>query len=433
MRYFFGNNQMPDQNNPFDNQNPAPDDSGVVSNPEKPEETDNKPLSFPEDINIPPISPDMVKDSPTFAPSQTISDSAPLPNPDGSTGVPPMVPGLTPKKKFGGKKIVATILGILVLLGSLGAGIILVKQQQDIREKAGGCCQKDSDCSSYVCIMNNFCGVGSGQCGNCTANSCPKGTECKGGYCQDKPSCLGLDQVCGAPTDVCCQGLTCTIIDSFSGASACKPATTCTSAGQCLPSGGTCCTGLETISVSESSCASRRRCSTPVATPTGQPPPPPPGGGKCSDASAANCQGKNPGDICRKTFKCKALPNQIGPDNKVKCFCDDSEATPTATPSPTPGPAPRCWNIKAYDTSWNQLSASQLSGLKAGDRVRFAVSGSPANKIDKAKFKINGVDRPETSSKKPSTDEYYNEYTIPAGTTSFTINAKLHHVTLGWF
>ncbi len=117
----------------------------------------------------------------------------------------------------------------------------------------------------------------------------------------------------------------------------------------------------------------------------------------------------------------------------MKCFCDDSEATPTATPSPTPGPAPRCWNIKAYDTSWNQLSASQLSGLKAGDRVRFAVSGSPANKIDKAKFKINGVDRPETSSKKPSTDEYYNEYTIPAGTTSFTINAKLHHVTLGWF
>ncbi len=38
--------------------------------------------------------------------------------------------------KFGGKKVIASILGILFLVGGIGAGVILVQRQQDIREKA---------------------------------------------------------------------------------------------------------------------------------------------------------------------------------------------------------------------------------------------------------------------------------------------------------
>ena len=79
------------------------------------------------------------------------------------------------------------------------------------------------------------------------------------------------------------------------------------------------------------------------------------------------------------------------------------------------------------------MTAAQLSSLRVGDIIRFTVSGTPSNKIDKAKFIINGVERGETANKKPGTNEYYDEYVIPAGTTSFTVNAKLHHVTLGWF
>ena len=48
--------------------------------------------------------------------------------------LPPMV--ASPKKKFGGKKIIATILGIFLLVGGVGAGIILTQQQQLFQQKA---------------------------------------------------------------------------------------------------------------------------------------------------------------------------------------------------------------------------------------------------------------------------------------------------------
>jgi hypothetical protein len=113
-----------------------------------------------------------------------------------------------------------------------------------------------------------------------------------------------------------------------------------------------------------------------------------------------------------------------------------STAKPTATPTSTPTPEPiaQCINIKAYDLNWKQLSVAELSSLKAGDKVRFAVSGQASSGIfDKAKFKINGVERSEVFTKKPGTEEFYDEYTLSAGAVSFTINALLHHSTLGWF
>lgn len=41
-----------------------------------------------------------------------------------------------PKKKFGGKRIIATILGMLLLVAGVGGGVYLTQQNQDIREKA---------------------------------------------------------------------------------------------------------------------------------------------------------------------------------------------------------------------------------------------------------------------------------------------------------
>jgi len=68
-----------------------------------------------------------------------------------------------------------------------------------------------------------------------------------------------------------------------------------------------------------------------------------------------------------------------------------------------------------------------------GDTVRFTVAGQASSgSFDKARFKINGVQRPEVTGKRPATEEYYDEYTIPAGITTFTINAQIHHATLGW-
>ncbi len=91
----------------------------------------------------------------------------------------------------------------------------------------------------------------------------------------------------------------------------------------------------------------------------------------------------------------------------------------------------QCQNIQAYDTNWTKIT--DLSTLKAGDKVRFTAAGSAtAGSFDKARFTINGTLRPEVTQKKPTTGEYFDEYTIPAGTTTFSVKAEVHHSTLGW-
>jgi hypothetical protein len=110
--------------------------------------------------------------------------------------------------------------------------------------------------------------------------------------------------------------------------------------------------------------------------------------------------------------------------------------SPESTPSPSPAPnTASCSNIQAYDTNWNLLSASQLSALKKGDKVNFTVHGTTTTSFDKARFTINGTALGEVTTQKPgSSQEFYTQYTIPAGTTSFTIKGEIHDSgTNGWY
>jgi hypothetical protein len=112
--------------------------------------------------------------------------------------------------------------------------------------------------------------------------------------------------------------------------------------------------------------------------------------------------------------------------------------TPTQTTSITPtvpsGVTASCGAVEAYDTNWNKLANSELSQLQTGDIVRFTVKGTTTNgSFDKAKFTINGTALSETLSKKPGTDIFYSEYTIPTGVLSFNVTAQVHHTSLGWF
>jgi hypothetical protein len=102
----------------------------------------------------------------------------------------------------------------------------------------------------------------------------------------------------------------------------------------------------------------------------------------------------------------------------------------------------QCVSIKTYDTDWNLLIPAQLSALSAGDVVRFAVSGSTnTGTIDKAQFTVSEIVGEvtennlsgEITTKRPGTNEFYYEYTIPANVYSFKVSAKIHHSTLGWF
>ncbi|OGM21333.1 hypothetical protein A2955_01300 [Candidatus Woesebacteria bacterium RIFCSPLOWO2_01_FULL_37_19] len=116
------------------------------------------------------------------------------------------------------------------------------------------------------------------------------------------------------------------------------------------------------------------------------------------------------------------------------------EATPTptlppnATPTPTtPDISAKCSDVKAYDNLWNPLDLADLASLEPGDIVRFAVSGSASSgSFDKARFTINGSLKPEVTTKKPGTQEFYYQYTLPDGVSSFTIKGEIHHSNLGW-
>lgn len=111
--------------------------------------------------------------------------------------------------------------------------------------------------------------------------------------------------------------------------------------------------------------------------------------------------------------------------------------SPTATSTPIPFINAQCQQIKAYDLSWNPLTIIQLSQLKAGDNVIFAVLGKTnVATFDKARFRVNSSEWIETTAKKPMIDEFYEEfyikYTIPTDVTSFKVEAEVHHPNLGW-
>lgn len=145
-------------------------------------------------------------------------------------------------------------------------------------------------------------------------------------------------------------------------------------------------------------------------------------------------------DICnpKNQNDCKLI-SLCGGGTDKSCWGggQPAQATAAAPQPPTGGPAPfaSCQNIKAFDTNWNQLLVADLLNVKAGEKVRFTVLGSTnTGTYDKARFSINGATPQETTGKRPGTNEFFFEYTIPEGVTSFAVNAQLHHQSLGqWF
>lgn len=57
---------------------------------------------------------------------------------------------------------------------------------------------------------------------------------------------------------------------------------------------------------------------------------------------------------------------------------------------------------------------------------------TPYPKFDMARFTINGVLRPETTTIRPNTEDFCDLYTIPSNTYSFTVQGEIHHNVLGW-
>lgn len=372
-----------DQNVQPVGENPSIPTPPVQNEPVQTENTKDEIPSFAQigDSSTPPPPMPTVEE----IPDETEDTGSAAPNAD----IPPIISSdEKPKKKFGGKTI-ATILGILILVGGVGTGVILVKQQQDIREKA----MVEEGTSIGVTgtpIAVGVAGIGTPK---------PTAVGVAGvGEATKTPYCSALnykDCYYGCTPDV--NGGTCKPKPA-------TPATTCP-ADKKLVNGV--CKGCEDV------------------------------GGKCYGETTDTLPEGGCTPLADYHFTCssgRVCLKCVGTSGSTGSTGSTSTTTTTTTPTNPPSTASvSCLNVKAYDTSWNPLTASNLSILKTGDKVRFTVTGTATSgTFDKAKFTINSVAQPETTSKKPSSGEFYTEYTIPSGITSFTISAQIHHTTKGW-
>lgn len=450
---------MPDPNQNNDNQNPVSPTVMDISSVDQPVITPSSdstapsvippPVTPPADpivapVNVPPIPPEtqatdatnQVSEIPSFLHStdlpplapdfQNVSGGADTVNktedknvPDANSGTNAPFPDLpittgSPKKKFGGGKIIATILGIFLLVGGIAGGVILIQQNQNISEKAGSCaahpCGPGLRCDGNGgCIPSN---TPEGEEGNVESVDPPDSPWTGGGDIDENTGgCVTQCGGAGLAFDFCLPAgstKTCNQEALARGytvpvGSGCQPGQTCSGSGWICKEGingysGGPCTGNNNV----------------------------PGSGNI--ASVPNCF-------------CGTIQIDGGPNDgtyKMECGCggnqdETSSDNPTTPPTTPPTISAQCQNIKAYSSTWTLLTDAQLSTLTPSTVVNFCVLGTASEgTFDRAKFTINTVAQAETTTKRPTTNDFCQSYAIPAGVTSFNLTAQIHHATLGW-
>ena len=143
--------------------------------------------------------------------------------------------------------------------------------------------------------------------------------------------------------------------------------------------------------------------------------------------------------MCSNTIGAACSSNNCAIDAHTGQYppgCTPPPGTNPPSPTPTPTPTPivcSCVEVKTYDANWTFLPKTQLPALTAGEVVHFCVSGSAASgTFDKALFKINSTLEPETITKRPSSGDFCQSYTVLPTDTTIDVKAKIHHPTVGW-
>jgi len=379
------------------------------------------PPSAPEitDVPPPPVTPIVPTEQKSDAAEPFVEAAPGGVTPSGAANdstIPPVITtsGGKPKGRFGGRmgkkgKIVATILGLLFLVGSVGAGVLLVQRNQDISEKAG----VTTNITDKVTISQNQIDICLGAIGKCTdlstcgvmvshfkcdSNNLPGG-------CQQN----GIIKTFAAPAGSTwgfSTGQTCGTQQIDYG---------------CRDENGTY-GSLGFLSyIGSTSCG---------------------GGAICSDDSDSACVNKDPRDSCGNNKECKKDGSNTGNDGKPICKCRNIPTTPptespTASPTATPTTPPitaQCLEVKAFDTEFNQLTLTDLALLSPRATVIFTVAGTATSgTFIGARFTINGVVRPVVTELRPGTEEFMDTYVIPEDTTSFSIKGEVQHSELGFF
>lgn len=152
---------MPDDNKTTNTNQPVTEEVPTVgpSNPTTTSATPASDTSSPTtDAPPPPMQDGAFSPPPPIVEEKKPKETATTTQETGSTDSAQTIPDIPPVISTSGtegktpvsKKMIATILGILFLVGGIGAGVILVQNQQDIREKAvqiGDSCIKDFECT----------------------------------------------------------------------------------------------------------------------------------------------------------------------------------------------------------------------------------------------------------------------------------------------
>ena len=320
----------------------------------------------------------------------------PIQDPQAEVIVSPHVP-----KKYGGSKVIATIFGIIVLVGGITAGVILVQRQQQIAERAAS-----------------------------------------GSECQQAPDCIllenpGNSDSFSSPQEIVEVAITAKDVFTFQPGLTEDGCYRVKIEGRELAwqryGGGPDCKDVSNVQIRFQGSTEFMRICHYTSNLSEHP-------WQAIEISVASWPiHKSHGDFLWEG------PEEIWPPDPglsdptgitdADLWCEDN-APPTITPGVTDTPKiiAECSSVKAYDTNWNLLSQTELSNLESGIHVRFTVSGTASSgSFDKARFSLNSTDLGETTLKKPGSDEFYIEYTVATNVTSFTVGAQVHHSELGWF
>lgn len=368
--------------------------------------------------------------------------------------MPPVV--TSQKKKFAGGKVIATILGLFLLVGGLGAGVILTQQNQNIAEKAGEECDYGAItgtvgvaqvtdgpklCAGDKIYYNPATGNYSlhGPSGNLIGEYRIVGSGGGGGACRaDTVNCPpGSTVDYNQPLYQYCR-------DVHDGGSSCSgPGTAQKETGCCVAAGKDGCGNPEYTTYNCCPADAPSVCTDTVSNYTKNITWPGNPQTTCFEYDSFGIL-RNDTYISHTNVNCREELVEQGEGQKPKrenvcdavvtcqktvkvCKCEGG------TPPPTPVVTARCQNIKAYSSTWVELTAAQLAALKPTDTVNFCVAGTATGgSFDKAKFTINGTAQAETSTVRPSSTDFCQSYVIPTGTTTFNLTAQVHHTTLGW-
>lgn len=420
-------------------------------------------IPFSPQSDLPPLPPEFQNLT-----TPTMEQSSPKPDSGSATPPVPEFSNITanPKKKFGTGKIIATILGVLVLVGGVAIATYTVGQKQIFQQKAAtGSCS--GSCSTNGNCPEGTKGDGTGKNGG---NGCDVGQYC----------CIGGTSPSSAPGSNTCD-------NSASTASVCRGKSfgyvadsnwNGTASCQSGFDPKSCVNGIELVceNTSGTLCAANCKCKSGGGGGGTNPSPTPKSGWgigeacknnpsttgdhciiiRCPNGCVDGCSENDPGATFQ-SGSCDTLAGQVTSicgqvdlvnsagvycqsdgtftDAQINCPQPKCAITNNPTNPPTSSPAaPYCAVITTYDADWNLIEASSRSTLTAGTDINFCVSGTaPSGTFDKAKFTINGTVQDETTTKRPSSSDYCQSYTIPDDITSFTVSAQIHHSTLGWF